>query len=730
MQSRVGAAVKNMDAAPALMQRIVDIANASYSPLDQTVEVYSRNVAVLRDLGKGETEAADFTEALNHALVITATRGERAASVQNALSKAMAVGKLEADGLESVLANGGRVAEVLANKLGTNVNGLRAMASQGKITGSVIAEALIGSLEQLRSEAAEMPATVADAFTRLRTNLTAFIGQMDQSTGASQRVSAAIMLVADNIDVVTRLAAVAGIALMTAFAPAILTAMAAGLTAIGTAGVAAIGAITAAIAANPLGALAVGITTAVTAIYLFRNEIQNAIGIDVAGIVKNAGNVIINSFRAAFSDVTFVWNNFGTIMGAAVIGGVNAAIRAINGLLEKAAQSIDWLIDKVNAGLTSIGMAPMGKIGGGFSLGELDNSAAKDLSTANAAHAATIKGIMSSDPIGSLASAFKVATPEAKDFSEALNGVNTNLGTLGGAGGKAAKEAERLARAYDRIVESATEFIQEQELEARVIGMTEQAANALRYEMDLLNEAKRAGITLSEADRQGFKALGEAMAEAEAKAKAMRDALDFAKDVGKGFVNDFLQGIEQGKSVWSAFADAAVNALNKIADKLIDMAMDQMISGLFGSLFGGSMFPGGFGVATPGYTPYAKGGAFANGISGFSNTIVDRATPFRFANGAGIMGEAGPEAIMPLRRGLDGRLGVSAANNNQRRADNQNVHVTVGVSVDRNGNLQAYVKDIAQGEAGQAVQAGLTEYDRHVLPERFNQIARDPRARG
>ena len=90
------------------------------------------------------------------------------------------------------------------------------------------------------------------------------------------------------------------------------------------------------------------------------------------------------------------------------------------------------------------------------------------------------------------------------------------------------------------------------------------------------------------------------------------------------------------------------------------------------------------------------------------------------------MGEAGPEAIMPLRRGPDGRLGVSAANNNQHRADNQNVHVTVGVLVDRNGNLQAYVKDIAQGEAGQAVQAGLTEYDRHVLPERFNQIARDP----
>src|SRR5690606_3572145 len=120
----------------------------------QTVEVYSRNVAVLSDLGRSSTEAADFTEALNHALVLTATRGERAASVQNALSKAMAVGKLQAEGLEAVLANGGEVAQVLADRLGTSVSGLRALASEGKITGDVIASALIDRLVDLRTRAA------------------------------------------------------------------------------------------------------------------------------------------------------------------------------------------------------------------------------------------------------------------------------------------------------------------------------------------------------------------------------------------------------------------------------------------------------------------------------------------------------------------------------------------------------------------------------------------------
>ena len=54
-----------------------------------------------------------------------------------------------------------------------------------------------------------------------------------------------------------------GVALLTAFAPSILAAMATGLTAIGSAGVAALNAIRIAVMANPLGALAVAITTVV-----------------------------------------------------------------------------------------------------------------------------------------------------------------------------------------------------------------------------------------------------------------------------------------------------------------------------------------------------------------------------------------------------------------------------------------------------------------------------------
>lgn len=199
MQSRVGAAVKDMQAAPELMQRMVSIANASYAPLKQTVEIYARNVGILKELGYNANQAADYTESLNHMLVITATKGERAAAVQNALSRAMAIGKLSGDGLETVLASGGRLAEALAKQLGTTVNGLRGMAAQGKITSKVIGQTLLSSLEQVRKEAGDMPATVADGLQRIQTGMTALVGSFDQAFGISGKFALALVKIGDGL---------------------------------------------------------------------------------------------------------------------------------------------------------------------------------------------------------------------------------------------------------------------------------------------------------------------------------------------------------------------------------------------------------------------------------------------------------------------------------------------------------------------------------------------------
>lgn len=69
-------------------------------------------------------------------------------------------------------------------------------------------------------------------------------------------------------------------------------------------------------------------------------------------------------------------------------------------------------------------------------------------------------------------------------------------------------------------------------------------------------------------------------------------------------------------------------------------------------------------------------GALLSGpVRAFSHGgVVDRATGFMAQGGLGLMGEAGPEAILPLARGADGRLGVRAG------GGGGTVHVTVNVS--------------------------------------------------
>ena len=78
----------------------------------------------------------------------------------------------------------------------------------------------------------------------------------------------------------------------------------------------------------------------------------------------------------------------------------------------------------------------------------------------------------------------------------------------------------------------------------------------------------------------------------------------------------------------------------------------------------------------------AKGGVYDSpSLSAFSGQIVNSPTMFKFAAGAGVMGEAGPEAILPLSRGADGKLGVKAGGASP-------IQVITNVNVDNSGNAQ------------------------------------------
>ena len=168
----------------------------------------------------------------------------------------------------------------------------------------------------------------------------------------------------------------------------------------------------------------------------------------------------------------------------------------------------------------------------------------------------------------------------------------------------------------------------------------------------------------------------------------LQDYYNSVKDLG-GAIGDAvvggLQGLEDQLTAFvttgkANFKELATSILSDLARIAIRAAIIQPIVKALGGLFPGFKF--------------ADGGVFAqNGIQKFAmGGVVNRPTIFPFANGTGLMGEAGPEAIMPLQRGANGKLGVIASGGG---------NTSVVVNVDASGNSNV------QGDQAQAKQLGV-----------------------
>ncbi len=103
------------------------------------------------------------------------------------------------------------------------------------------------------------------------------------------------------------------------------------------------------------------------------------------------------------------------------------------------------------------------------------------------------------------------------------------------------------------------------------------------------------------------------------------------------------------------------DALNSVAQSMIDTAYSAAISPVTDHL--GGLLSDGINAAVSGLMPYANGAPFSQGrVMPFAKGgVISSATTFPMRGGTGLMGEAGPEAIMPLARGADGKLGVRGA---------------------------------------------------------------------
>jgi len=207
--------------------------------------------------------------------------------------------------------------------------------------------------------------------------------------------------------------------------------------------------------------------------------------------------------------------------------------------------------------------------------------------------------------------------------------------------------------------------------------------------------------------------------------KALKDALTPKTEDGKSFHESFKEGIQQmgelgenlGKRVASAFGEMsdklvdfivtgkanfkefAASVLSDLAKIFMRAAMFKILTSAIPSLAAadGAVLQGGS------VKPYAKGG------------VVAAPTMFPMAGGdIGLMGEAGPEAIMPLKRGADGKLGVEVAGRrNALEAMNR---------YSRRNTAAAGSGMASEDEAIAAVQGSAAPIDVRYTVERINSV--------
>mgnify|MGYP003599261939 CR=1 FL=1 len=361
-----------------ITNRLFETANRTRTPVQETAQAFTRFDMALKNLGKSQDDSLRLTETVNKMLVVSGATANEAGSALLQLSQAFNKGKLDGDEFRSVMELMPNAADAIAKRLGFTRGELLKLAPEGKITAQVMLDAFTAAAAGIDEKFGKTVPTLSQAMTVLRNNATQTFGEMNKSLGITAGLSNALIFLAENMKALAVAAAIAGAALLVAFGPTL-------VAAIGSAA-SAVWAFTAALAANPIGLLVVGITAAIAAIAAFGDEIavtadgfvtlkdvaitafryiKDAINA-VSGFMKSAWNSAINFinektnglgehfgnvsafilntvrtlvntkiglFVAAYETIVIAWGNFPGVMQAIFAQVVNLGISAVESLI-------------------------------------------------------------------------------------------------------------------------------------------------------------------------------------------------------------------------------------------------------------------------------------------------------------------------------------------------------------------------------------------------------------
>ncbi len=573
--------------------------------------------------------------------------------------------------------------------------------------------AVIATMENPVRGLAQAFAAVLSPASLLTITLVSLVAVGIQMVDWPKLAASALHALADVLEDIAPYAIGAAAALALLYAPAIIGGIITVIALLGRLAVAAVTAAAAIIAVNPIGAFVLGITAAVAAANIFRDELTQIFGRDIVSDAKNGVNFIVAAFVGGFNGIKAIWGALPSVLGDLVYSTVAGVINAIESMINSAIGGINNLINEAKMASLKIGVPLNVDFISAVTIDKPANPYAGATEAATSKLLEEMKAAQGTDYVGGVTDAIARGASAASDKLKELAKGLTDVDEKAKKKGSGKTDTEK----YSDIVDGAERRIASLEAEKRAIGMTEEAAAALRYETELLNQAQQRGITLSDAQKGELSALAQVMASVGAETKRMGEAIEFSKDLTKGFLDDFFSGLESGKSVWESFGDAALGVLDRIADKLLNDLVDAFFevssaaSGSGGGILGGILSLFGGGAASD---PWA-------GLRGYA-TGTPAASP-----GVKWVGEKGPELVR-FKGGEEviPNHKLRASNENARAASAQNVNFNMSLEVKGTGDKEL-LEQARQGAAAQMSEA-LKTYDKK-MPDRVQQINRNPRQR-
>lgn len=186
----------------AAQSNIVSIARETRQSLSATGELYQRIATNQKELGLSGQEVADVVKTISQTLVISGTAASSAQAALVQLGQAFASGTLRGEELNSVLQQAPSLANAIADGLGVPIGKLRELGAAGKLTASDVISALQNQASAVDSSFGKISATIGQSLEVARTNLTVFIGELDQASGASAALASNIVSLSSNLPAV------------------------------------------------------------------------------------------------------------------------------------------------------------------------------------------------------------------------------------------------------------------------------------------------------------------------------------------------------------------------------------------------------------------------------------------------------------------------------------------------------------------------------------------------